>query len=50
MTRKRVRVRARGRPGRPKEDIECLEEARKKGKMSGFELLKFLYDCLKGKR
>jgi len=45
---KRVRVRAKARR-EPKSEAECLEEVRKK-QVTGFELLKFLYDCLKGKR
>jgi len=54
MPRVRVRVRAKAkmrgelRP-KPKAEAECLEEIRNR-RMTGWDLLTFLYDCVKRAR
>jgi len=52
-SRVRARAKARARMGRrklePRSEVECLEEIRKK-QLTGWELLRFLYDCIKRAR
>jgi len=54
MPRVRVRVRAKARMRekprpKPKAEAECLEEIRSR-RMTGWDLLTFLYDCIKRAR
>jgi len=52
MPRVRVRVRAKAKMRgelRPKPEAECLEEIRNR-RMTGWDLLTFLYDCIKRAR